>query len=305
MMLSNVKYIGIYKHSDIIINDAIPPIVSNDLYNNVQHVLRTKKQPRDSRSSSLPVPRRDTGVYLLTGKITCGLCSEPIIGISGTSKTGALHSNYVCRKHRSDTSSCPCMPVSREQSEDTVCTAIRELCLNDDDLSWLADCSVDYQQRRLRESTSIDALRSELSESEKAEKNLLSAIESGIATPALISRYQQRSEESASLRTRIAAAESSLSSIYPREVIIEALCLFSSGDLSDPIFRSALVDAFLVSAAFYPSAPTESSLPGDGPCVRLLLNLPTEKSTTVSDDASEPTPGSYKEFCDAFCKLIE
>ena len=296
-MLSNVKYIGIYKHSDIIINDAIPPIVSNDLYNNVQHVLRTKKKPRDSRTSNLPVPRRrDTGVYLLTGKITCGLCGEPMIGISGTSKTGALHSYYVCRKHRSDTSSCPCMPVSREQAEDTVCTAVRELCLNDDVLAWLADCSVEYQQRRLRESTSIDALRSELSESEKAEKNLLSAIESGVATPALISRYQQRADESASLRTRIAAAESAISSIYPREVIIEALKLFRSGDLTDPVFRSALLEAFLVSATFYPSAPQEASIPGDGPCVRLLLNLPTEKSTTVSDDASEPAPGSYKEF---------
>lgn len=295
--LSNVKYIGIYKHGEIIINDAIPPIVSNELYNEVQTVLRTKKKPRDSRTSNLPVPRRrDTGVYLLTGKIICGLCGEPMIGISGTSKTGALHSYYVCRKHRADTASCAFMPVPREQAEDTVCAAIQELCLNDEVLAWLADCSVEYQQNRLRESTSVDSLRAELAEAEKAEKNLLAAIETGIATPALISRYQQRAEESAALRSRIAAAESALTSIYPREVIIEALRLFRDGDISDQAFRAALVDAFLVSATFYQTAPHDASIPGDGPCVKLTLNLPTEKSTSDDGDACEPTPGSYKEI---------
>lgn len=155
---------------------------------------------------------------------------------------------------------------------------------------------IEYQTARLRENTSIDSLRAALAESEKAESNLLTAIESGAATPALIARYQQRSDESTALRARIAAAESAISSIYPREVIIEALKLFRSGDLTDPVFRSALLEAFLVSATFYPSAPQEASIPCDGPCVRLLLNLPTEKSTTEDGGASEPGEGSYKEI---------
>lgn len=297
MMLSNVKYIGIYKHNDIVISDAIPPIITNELYNDVQMTLRTKKQPRESRTSGLPVPRRrDNSIYLLTGKAFCGRCSDPLVGISGTSKTGALHCYYACRKHNTNKSACTFRPIPRDVAEDTVCAAIQELCLSDDVLSWLADCSIEYQTARLRENTSIDSLRAALAESEKAESNLLTAIESGAATPALIARYQQRSDESTALRARIAAAESAISSIYPREVIIEALKLFRDGDLTDPVFRSALLEAFLVSATFYPSAPQEASIPGDGPCVRLLLNLPTEKSTTEDGGASEPGEGSYKEI---------
>ena len=297
-MLSNIKYIGIYKHGDIIINDAIPPIISNELYNDVQTVLRTKKQPRDSRTSDLPVPRRrDTGRYLLTGKIFCGLCGEPMIGISGTSKTGALHSYYVCRKHRNDTSACMFMPIIREQAEETVCAALKELCMSDEVIEWMADCSVEYQQKRARESTSIESLRASLTEAEKAEASLLSVIESGVATPQLISRYQQRAEEAALLRSQIAEAEETMSEIYPKELIVGALRMLREGDISEPIFQSSLIDVFLVAATFYPSAPPEASITGDGPCVRLLLNLPNEKNTVDDDGVSEPdTEGSYKEI---------
>ena len=50
-MLSNRRYIGELKYRDVLILDAIPPIVSVELFNDVQEKDRQKQKP-------LPVERQ-------------------------------------------------------------------------------------------------------------------------------------------------------------------------------------------------------------------------------------------------------
>lgn len=86
-ILRNEKYIGtyvfnkrlskesgnrIFKSDDEVmkIEDALPRIVSNDLWNRVQTKMNDNRKPR----------RNATRYYLLTGKLTCGECGSAFVG---------------------------------------------------------------------------------------------------------------------------------------------------------------------------------------------------------------------------------
>ena len=77
-MLSNRRYIGELKYRDILIPDAIPPIVSVEIFNEVQEkMLKNKKAP---------ARRKAEDDYLLTTKLFCGYCGALMFGESGTSR---------------------------------------------------------------------------------------------------------------------------------------------------------------------------------------------------------------------------
>ena len=94
-MLSNRRYIGELKYRDILIPDAIPPIVSVEIFNEVQEkMLKNKKAP---------ARRKAEDDYLLTTKLFCGHCGALMFGESGTSRTGEVHRYYKCataKKHK-------------------------------------------------------------------------------------------------------------------------------------------------------------------------------------------------------------
>lgn len=86
-MLNNLRYIGKLKYRDILIPDAIPPIVSVELFDDVQEkMLKNKKAP---------ARRKAEDDYLLTTKLFCGYCGALMFGESGTSRTGEVHRYYV------------------------------------------------------------------------------------------------------------------------------------------------------------------------------------------------------------------
>ena len=86
-LLRNEQYIGVYSFGGIRIEGGIPPILDKDTFEEVQTIMTTKKNPRGRR--------RNTEDYLLTGKLFCGKCGKPMVGICGTSKTGTRHHYYL------------------------------------------------------------------------------------------------------------------------------------------------------------------------------------------------------------------
>ena len=81
------------------------------------------------------------GDYLLTGKLYCGKCKNPMTGISGTSKTGATHYYYICTKKRNQ-HSCDKVNVKRDAVEESVATAIKNYALQPDVIEWIADSTL-------------------------------------------------------------------------------------------------------------------------------------------------------------------
>lgn len=67
-ILGNKKYIGIYTHSGREIVDAIPQIIDNELFENVQKLLEKNKHSRSRLKTQTE--------YILTTKLYCGNCKR-------------------------------------------------------------------------------------------------------------------------------------------------------------------------------------------------------------------------------------
>ena len=276
-MLQNERYIGVYAHSGVRIEGGAPAIIDRELFDRVQYRLRTKKNPRSPQKR-----RRENGVYLLTGKIFCGECLSPMIGMSGTGRHGALHFYYVCKGHR-ERSGCGRKPVRRDDIELEVASAIRKYILTDESIVILADAAVARQATR-KNDTGINMLRAELADVQKAIRNIVSAIEKGIVANATQQRLAELEQEEQELAERIANDEYLLDQDYTREEYIALLKLYQEGDVTDKRYQETLFDAFLIAVYVYDDK------------LRIKFNLGDKHDEDVEIDLeAEPEEGAVSD----------
>lgn len=244
-LISNERYIGTYIYKDIRIEGGIPPILEKELFDKVQYLLVNKKNPKNA-----PVKRRrDNSVYLLTGKLYCGKCKEPMIGIAGTSRNKELHHYYKCST-KNKTKTCDKENVRRDWAEYQVAAALKNYVLNDEAISWLADKAVEYFEAN-KEFSTMKLLKSQLADVQRSLKNVMSAIEQGIITNSTKARLTELEAEEAELKAKISISEEKSTLNISREDIVIWLSTFKDGDISDKNFQEMLFDAFLVSAYLY------------------------------------------------------
>ena len=87
-MLSNRRYIGELRLRDVVQPNAIPALVSEELFNKVQERLAKNKKA--------PARHKAEESYLLTTKLYCGKCGALMFGESGVSHTGKMYTYYKC-----------------------------------------------------------------------------------------------------------------------------------------------------------------------------------------------------------------
>lgn len=135
-MLGNDFYIGTLRYStqgyeDIIIENAVPPIIDADLWRKVQERKNANKQI---------TPRKRKRLYALTGKIYCGLCGNHFFGMqSGSKQKGKYYAYryYVCAK-RKNYQACECDRIRKDHIENAVLQEIKKRVLNDDAIKRLS-----------------------------------------------------------------------------------------------------------------------------------------------------------------------
>ena len=248
VLLHNERYTGVYIYQDKRIEGGIPQIIDRETFDAVQHALRTKSNPRGSGSG--PQPRRKNDLYLLTGKLYCGPCGSPLVGISGTSKSGKMHHYYVCKGHRNG-GSCALRPVRRDEIERAVAEAIKEKMLTPETIEQIADMTVQSLEERRQGRADADLLREELRSAQSAVKNIVSAIEAGTASQALMDRLEALEARIRELTDQLAYVEATEQEEPSREDIVALLHLYREGDVNDKDFQEALFDVFLVRAYIY------------------------------------------------------
>ena len=277
-ILRNERYLGVYIFDDTRIEGGMPAIISKELFMAVQQKLSTKKNPQGRH--------RDTGDYLLTGKLYCGDCGEHMIGKSGTARNGSVHYYYSCTGHLSG--KCEHKAIRRDMAERKIAAAIRDKIMREDAINWIAD-QVDAYKRKHKESAKLRALSKQLSSVKKSEANLLSAIEQGIISKTVTDRMRELEAEEKDLSCKI-VLERSRTFRVTREQVITWLRSLAGGDVNDPQYRRTLFDNFLIRAYLY-----------DGKPARLILNLFGDQSSvvdcdpsTLSGDPLPPADGSHK-----------
>ena len=292
-LLSNERYTGVYIYKDIRIPGGMPQIISPHLFDAVQVTIHTKANPRSctglTRPEQSPLPqrrRRENGIYYLTGKLFCGHCKSPMVGISGRSKCGPMYYYYTCKGKRAG-DDCKKRNVNREQIERMIAKSLKENMLTDKAICVLADAAIDYQSRN---STDLEtaALQERLSEIQRAVKNLVAAVEAGIFSQATQSRLAELEAEQQDITAKLAIAQEEAGERLTREEIIAALQLFQSGDVDDKVYQEALIDTFLVAAYVYDNE------------IKIVFNLGDKKKETtlpfdIEDiDFSESDPSTKK-----------
>ena len=278
-ILSNERYRGIYIYGDVRKEGGIPRIVSDELYFKVQEVLKTKKNPQGRH--------RVNGDYLLTGKLFCGNCKSPMIGISGTGRTGKLHYYYVCQKKRSE-KTCDKKNVRRDDVEYQIAKAIFDNALQDHVIEWIADSTIAYNDRKEAEGH-IGILEDQLADVQRSLKNIMSAIEQGIVTETTKSRLLELESERSEIESKIAAAKADIVPVN-REQLIEWLLSLREGDIHDKKYQARLFDTFLIAAYLYDdgTAKLVFSFAGDKNTVAVPL---AEAVDSVEENTAE---GSFK-----------
>lgn len=248
-LLHNERYLGTYIYKDVRIPGGMPAIIPRDLYDAVQAVMGGKKNPRCFAGEKAPTSRRRAdGVYLLTGKLFCGDCGSPMVGVSGTSKTETLHHYYSCNGRRlKKAPSCGMRNIRRDDIERDIATAIKNTMLTPETIDAIAEASYKYQMETLG-TPDLDILEQQLADTKRSINNLMAAIEQGIFTASTKDRLQELESQKEELTAKAALVKKAADSLPTKAEIAATLNYFADGDLDDPLYQEALIDAFLVRA---------------------------------------------------------
>lgn len=237
-MLVNESYMGVYSYSDIRIEDGMPAIIDKTQFLEVQQKLKTKKNPRGRH--------RENGDYILTGKLFCAMCGNPMVGVSGTARNGALHYYYSCQNRRYSRG-CTKENVPREWIERVVVQATMDYVLQPDVIDWIADRVMEFQERE-GNSAQLQGLRDQLAENEKSTANMMKAIEAGIITASTKQRLLELEADAARIKDEILLEEVAITHLE-REQVVYWIEKFRGGNLESQEFRRKVIDSFV--AAVY------------------------------------------------------
>lgn len=164
-ILENKKYIGTYTYNGIETKDAIPRIISDELFNKVQlELVRNGLAPSRSRAKN---------EYLLTGKLYCGDCKEKMTGTSGTSKTKDLHTYYICKNSKAH-KNCNKKRIKKDYLEDLI-VLFAKSTLTNENINQIAKKIVDIANNEQNNQV-LKTINKNIADNEKKKNNLLQAI---------------------------------------------------------------------------------------------------------------------------------
>ena len=237
-MLSNRRYIGELKLRDVVQPNAMPAIVSQELFDQVQEKLAKNKKA--------PARRKAEEEYLLTTKLFCGHCGALMFGESGTSRTGDVHRYYKCAAAKKR-KSCNKKTVRKQWLEDLVVNDTIKLIQDDAVIDSLVAAVMELQNR---ESTSLPLYEKQLLETETGIQNMLNAIQAGILTSSTKERLEALEAQKKDLESKI-AEEKLAKPVMKEEFVRFWLHRFRKLDLSQKEQRQTLVDTFINAIYLY------------------------------------------------------
>lgn len=240
-ILRNVRYTGVYSYGGVQVPGGMPRIVDDETFQAVQRKLETKRRAPSS-----------SGDFLLTTKLFCGHCGSPMVGDSGTSKTGKqAHYYYSCKKARRGP--CSKKAVRKELIEDLVVAACRDT-LTDENIATIAK-----EVSRLCEQEAggvyMKSLQKELKAAKTAIDNLMRALELGEEAELIMERVRSNKGRQRELEARIASEELAGALLTEPEIAFFLKGL-RSGDADDEKYRKMLVSVLVNKVFLYDDKAT-------------------------------------------------
>ena len=235
-VLRNEKYTGVYVYKDMRIEGGMPRIIDDATFQKVQEMLKVNKRA--------PAAKWTKADYLLTDKAFCGKCGMPMIGESGTSKTGAKHNYYICSKKKRF-KQCDKKAVRQNDLEELVIKKALEVLQDDELLEFIIENTWNFYQAQDESREEIEALKSQLQQTENGIANLVRAVEAGIINEATKKRMDELSEQRKMLLASIAEREVASGFHITRDHIAYFLYKLRDLDYTQQESQKRLIQVFI------------------------------------------------------------
>ena len=240
-ILQNRRYLGEYRYKDMVVENAIPSIITPELFRAVQQ--------RKERNKMAPAHSKSDANFMLTTKLFCGECGAMLIGESGTSKTGTTYYYYKCgTRKRKGVKGCGLKPLQKDALEEFVVQAAADKVLDNESVDSMIHKLVEFQGK---ENTQFPVLRASLKDVEKRIRNIVDAIEQGICTASTQQRLEELEQQKTELEISI---QQEL--IQQPPVTAEFMKMFfdqfRGGNPKDPVYQQRVIDCFINSVFVFP-----------------------------------------------------
>ncbi len=280
-ILRNDKYIGVYRYADVVVENAIPPIIDKHLFDKVQALLKHNFASRARNKA-----KED---YLLSTKLFCGHCGSPMIGESGTSKLGRVYHYYKCSKRKRERD-CSKKVEKKDWLEELVVRYTVHHVLTDENIELIATKAMELIEKDLQDTSVLVGLQGMLKDINKKIKNLMSAIEQGIITSSTKERLEELELERLNIEGQIAREEMK-KPLLSKERIVYWLTSFKSGDIQDIEYQRRIIDTLVNSVFVYDDD-------GNGRRIVLTFNISGNNTLTIecSDIEGIAPPNKNRNF---------
>jgi transposase-like protein len=238
-MLQNRKYLGEYRYGEMIVPDAYPAVVTQELFDQAQ--ARLEKNKRAPAAAKAKVD------YLLTTKLYCGRCGAFMVGESGTSKTLRKYSYYKCLSNKRKWGCEKKKAVKKDWIEQLVVQDTVNYVLQDEQIQRIAKMLMRIQER---EDMALPLLCRELEETDKGLKNIADAIQQGIITNTTKQRLEELEVRKSDIEIKILQTELQ-QTLLTEEKIIFWISRFKDGDITDKTYQRAIIDIFVNAIYLY------------------------------------------------------
>ena len=236
-ILENERYKGIYMYDDVRIENGMPQIIDDELFDRVAR----------RRAYMAHAPATAGEYYALSGKVFCGRCGSLMTGAYGTSKKGTRYFYYECSGHKRK-NGCTRKAVSRDRLEMAVAELVQR-SLTDAEIDRIADEAEGMMRDEVERNSEEGSIRAQLADIRKRKANVQKTLEI-VASQTMANRLVELEEQEAALEVEL-LREQARAQLFDRDLFVAYLRVTRRGDIRDPKFRQMLFDVYVSRVYIY------------------------------------------------------
>ena len=208
-MLQQEKYTGVYNFNSETFTHIYPAIIPKELF----QIVRKRIDKNKTGKHVIGVD------YILMGKCFCGYCGRQLRSAAGTTTDGTILRYYRCPYSKKDVN-CHNKSVRKEVLEEIVTNVLAEELTKPDNLKFLTDKVFELYCVNVQDGSNLHRYEKELAATDKAIKNILTAIEEGIFTPSTKQRLTELEEKKIRLEQAITIESAKEKNLLTKEDIV-------------------------------------------------------------------------------------
>ena len=212
-MLQQEKYTGVYNFNGETFTHIYPAIIPKELYK----IVRKRVDANKTGKHVIGVD------YILMGKCFCGYCGHKLRSAAGTTTDGTILRYYRCPYSKKDVN-CHNKSVRKEVLEQIVIDALTNEITKPENIALITDNVFALYTAKFTDDSDLHRYEKELSATDKAIKNMLTAIEEGIFTPSTKQRLTELEEKKVRLEQAITIKNAQEKNLLTKADIERYIC---------------------------------------------------------------------------------